>query len=144
MSEENSKNGALAGIKVVDLTRVLSGPYATQILADHGAEVIKVEPPLGDEVRDWGPPFYEGDASYFIGLNRNKRSIGIDLRQKEGQDVLLRLLEEADIVFENFKTGQMEKFGLGYEDVLKEKFPKLIYCRISGYGADGPLSLIHI
>ncbi|MEC8204006.1 MAG: CoA transferase, partial [Pseudomonadota bacterium] len=88
MSEENSKNGALAGIKVVDLTRVLSGPYATQILADHGAEVIKVEPPLGDEVRDWGPPFYEGDASYFIGLNRNKRSIGIDLRQKEGQDVL--------------------------------------------------------
>ncbi|MED5359321.1 MAG: CaiB/BaiF CoA-transferase family protein [Pseudomonadota bacterium] len=139
MSEENSKNGALAGIKVVDLTRVLSGPYATQILADHGAEVIKVEPPLGDEVRDWGPPFYEGDASYFIGLNRNKRSIGIDLRQKEGQDVLLRLLEEADIVFENFKTGQMEKFGLGYEDVLKEKFPKLIYCRISGYGADGPL-----
>ena len=139
MSEENSKNGALAGIKVVDLTRVLSGPYATQILADHGAEVIKVEPPLGDEVRDWGPPFYEGDASYFIGLNRNKRSIGIDLRQKEGQDVLLRLLEEADIVFENFKTGQMEKFGLGYEDILKEKFPKLIYCRISGYGADGPL-----
>ncbi|MEC8774285.1 MAG: CaiB/BaiF CoA-transferase family protein [Pseudomonadota bacterium] len=139
MSEENSKNGALAGIKVVDLTRVLSGPYATQILADHGAEVIKVEPPLGDEVRDWGPPFYEGDASYFIGLNRNKRSIGIDLRQKEGQDVLLRLLEEADIVFENFKTGQMEKFGLGYEDVLKEMFPKLIYCRISGYGADGPL-----
>jgi len=139
MSEENSKNGALAGIKVVDLTRVLSGPYATQILADHGAEVIKVEPPLGDEVRDWGPPFYEGDASYFIGLNRNKRSIGIDLRQKEGQNVLLRLLEEADIVFENFKTGQMEKFGLGYEDVLKEKFPKLIYCRISGYGADGPL-----
>ncbi|MEC8172210.1 MAG: CaiB/BaiF CoA-transferase family protein [Pseudomonadota bacterium] len=139
MSEENSKNGALAGIKVVDLTRVLSGPYATQILADHGAEVIKVEPPLGDEVRDWGPPFYEGDASYFIGLNRNKRSIGIDLRQKEGRDVLLRLLEEADIVFENFKTGQMEKFGLGYEDVLKEKFPKLIYCRISGYGADGPL-----
>ncbi|MDP7391320.1 MAG: CaiB/BaiF CoA-transferase family protein [Alphaproteobacteria bacterium] len=139
MSEENSKNGALAGIKVVDLTRVLSGPYATQILADHGAEVIKVEPPLGDEVRDWGPPFYEGDASYFIGLNRNKRSIGIDLRQKEGRDVLLRLLEEADIVFENFKTGQMEKFGLGYEDILKEKFPKLIYCRISGYGADGPL-----
>ncbi len=139
MSVENSKNGALAGIKVVDLTRVLSGPYATQILADHGAEVIKVEPPLGDEVRDWGPPFYEGDASYFIGLNRNKRSIGIDLRQKEGQDVLLRLLEEADIVFENFKTGQMEKFGLGYEDVLKEKFSKLIYCRISGYGADGPL-----
>ncbi len=139
MSDKNTKNGALSGIKIVDLTRVLSGPYATQILADHGAEVIKVEPPLGDEVRDWGPPFYEGDASYFIGLNRNKRSIGIDLRKPEGRVILMRLLEDADIVFENFKTGQMEKFGLGYEDVLKKEFPKLIYCRISGYGADGPL-----
>jgi len=131
--------GALAGVKVIDLTRVLSGPYATQILADHGAQVIKVEPPLGDEVRDWGPPFHDGDASYFIGLNRNKRSIGIDLRQDEGREVLLRLLEDADIVFENFKTGQMEKFGLGYQEVLKNRFPRLIYCRISGYGADGPL-----
>ena len=139
MSDKNTKNGALSGIKIVDLTRVLSGPYATQILADHGAEVLKVEPPLGDEVRDWGPPFYEGDASYFIGLNRNKRSIGIDLRKPEGRVILMRLLEDADIVFENFKTGQMEKFGLGYEDVLKKEFPKLIYCRISGYGADGPL-----
>ena len=139
MSDKNTKNGALSGIKIVDLTRVLSGPYATQILADHGAEVLKVEPPLGDEVRDWGPPFYEGDASYFIGLNRNKRSIGIDLRKPEGKVILMRLLEDADIVFENFKTGQMEKFGLGYEDVLKKEFPKLIYCRISGYGADGPL-----
>ena len=139
MSDKNTKNGALSGIKIVDLTRVLSGPYATQILADHGAEVLKVEPPLGDEVRDWGPPFYEGDASYFIGLNRNKRSIGIDLRKPKGRVILMRLLEDADIVFENFKTGQMEKFGLGYEDVLKKEFPKLIYCRISGYGADGPL-----
>tara|TARA_Y100000739_G_scaffold194006_2_gene175092 strand:+ start:1536 stop:2744 length:1209 start_codon:yes stop_codon:yes gene_type:complete len=139
MSDKNTKHGALSGIKIVDLTRVLSGPYATQILADHGAEVLKVEPPLGDEVRDWGPPFYEGNASYFIGLNRNKRSIGIDLRKPEGRVILMRLLEDADIVFENFKTGQMEKFGLGYEDVLKKEFPKLIYCRISGYGADGPL-----
>ncbi len=139
MNDANARAGALAGIKIIDLTRVLSGPYATQILADHGAEVIKVEPPLGDEVRDWGPPFHEGDASYFIGLNRNKRSIGVDLRQDSGREILLRLLEDADIVFENFKTGQMEKFGLGYEDVLKERFPKLIYCRISGYGADGPL-----
>jgi crotonobetainyl-CoA:carnitine CoA-transferase CaiB-like acyl-CoA transferase len=139
MNDENTNIGALSGIKIIDLTRVLSGPYATQILGDHGAEVLKVEPPLGDEVRDWGPPFYEGDASYFIGLNRNKRSIGIDLGKPEGRAVLLRLLEKADIVFENFKTGQMEKFGLGYEDVLKNKFPKLIYCRISGYGADGPL-----
>ena len=139
MSETAANGSALAGVKVIDLTRVLSGPYATQILADHGAEVIKVEPPLGDEVRDWGPPFHEDDASYFIGLNRNKRSIGIDLREDAGREILLRLLENADIVFENFKTGQMEKFGLGYEEDLKERFPKLIYCRISGYGADGPL-----
>jgi crotonobetainyl-CoA:carnitine CoA-transferase CaiB-like acyl-CoA transferase len=131
--------GALAGLKVVDLTRVLGGPYATQIFADHGATVIKVEPPQGDEVRDWGPPFHEGDASYFIGLNRNKRSIGLDLTQASGRDVLFRLLEEADVLIENLKTGTMENWGLGYEDVLKEKFPSLIHCRISGYGADGPL-----
>ncbi|MDP6390419.1 MAG: CoA transferase [Alphaproteobacteria bacterium] len=138
MSDSNG-GGTLAGIKIVDLTRVLSGPYATQIFADHGADVVKVEPPMGDEVRDWGPPFHEGDASYFIGLNRNKRSIGIDLREEAGCEVLLRLLDDADVVFENFKTGQMEKFGLGYDEVLKERCPRLIYCRISGYGADGPL-----
>jgi formyl-CoA transferase len=131
--------GALSGTKVVDLTRVLGGPYATQIFADHGATVIKIEPPQGDEVRDWGPPFYEGNASYFIGLNRNKRSVGLDLTQEAGRDVLFRLLEEADVLIENLKTGTMETWGLGYEEVLKEKFPKLIHCRISGYGADGPL-----
>jgi len=139
MNEPVTSSGALAGVKVIDLTRVLSGPYSTQILSDHGAEIIKVEPPMGDEVRDWGPPFHDGVAAYLIGLNRNKKSIGIDLRQEEGREILLRLLEDADIVFENFKTGQMEKFGLGYEEVLKARFPKLIYCRISGYGADGPL-----
>ncbi|MBL23162.1 MAG: carnitine dehydratase [Rhodospirillaceae bacterium] len=138
MSPE-SITGALAGLKIVDLTRVLGGPYATQIFADHGASVIKVEPPQGDEVRDWGPPFHEDDASYFIGLNRNKRSIGLDLTQETGRDVLFRLLEEADVLIENLKTGTMEKWGLGYEEVLQERFPKLIHCRISGYGADGPL-----
>ena len=139
MSRENGSAGALAGIKVVDLTRVLGGPYCTQILADHGAEVLKVEPPQGDEVRDWGPPFHDGDASYFIGVNRNKRSIGLDLTVPEGREVLFRLLEDADVLIENLKTGTMEKWGLGYEEVLKEKFPRLIHCRISGYGADGPL-----
>ncbi|HAA91937.1 MAG TPA: carnitine dehydratase, partial [Rhodospirillaceae bacterium] len=111
MSPE-SITGALAGLKIVDLTRVLGGPYATQIFADHGASVIKVEPPQGDEVRDWGPPFHEDDASYFIGLNRNKRSIGLDLTQETGRDVLFRLLEEADVLIENLKTGTMEKWGL--------------------------------
>ncbi|MGH6620290.1 MAG: CaiB/BaiF CoA transferase family protein [Alphaproteobacteria bacterium] len=139
MTEKKSPTGSLAGIKVVDLTRVLGGPYCTQILADHGADVIKVEPPQGDEVRDWGPPFHEGDASYFMGVNRNKRSIGVDLTAPQGRDLLLRLLEGADILIENLKTGTMERWGLGYEAVLKERFPRLIHCRISGYGADGPL-----
>ena len=133
-----SSSGALAGVKIVDLTRVLGGPFATQLLADHGADVIKLEPPMGDEVRDWGPPFHDGDASYYIGINRNKRSVGLDLAQPAGREVLLRLLEGADALIENFKPGSMEAWGIGYE-TLKERFPKLIYCKISGFGADGPL-----
>mgnify|MGYP001259338290 CR=1 FL=1 len=131
--------GALAGLKVIDLTRVLGGPYCTMILADHGAEVIKLEPPQGDETRDWGPPFHEGDASYFLGVNRNKRSVGLDLSKPAGREVLLRLLEGADVLIENFKPGSMEKWGLGYEEVLSKRFPRLIHCRVSGFGADGPL-----
>ena len=96
--------GALAGVKVIDLTRVLGGPYCTMVLSDHGAEVVKLEPPQGDEVRDWGPPFDDaGDASYFVGVNRNKRSVGLDLSKPAGREVLLRLLEGADVLVENFK-----------------------------------------
>jgi crotonobetainyl-CoA:carnitine CoA-transferase CaiB-like acyl-CoA transferase len=131
--------GALAGLKVIDLTRVLGGPYCTMILSDHGADVIKIEPPQGDEVRDWGPPFEDGDASYFLGVNRNKRSIALDLGKPEGRAVLLRLLEGADILIENFKPGAMEKWGLGYEADLAPRFPWLIHCRISGFGGEGPL-----
>jgi len=130
--------GALAGLKVIDLTRVLGGPYCTQILADHGAEVVKIEPPQGDEVRDWGPPFHDDMASYFIGVNRNKRAMGLDLTTEQGRDVLLRLLEDADVLIENYKTGTMEKWGIGYDDLLAKRFPKLIHTRISGFGADGP------
>jgi crotonobetainyl-CoA:carnitine CoA-transferase CaiB-like acyl-CoA transferase len=131
--------GALAGLRIIDLTRVLGGPYGTQILADHGAEVIKIEPPQGDEVRDWGPPFDEaGDASYFLGINRNKRSLGLDLARPEGREVLLRLLEGADVLIENYKPGAMEGWGLGYAEVLRPRFPRLIHARISGFGADGP------
>ncbi len=130
--------GALSGIKVVDLTRVLGGPFATQLLADHGADVIKLEPPQGDEVRDWGPPFHDEDAAYYAGINRNKRSVGLDLAKPEGREVLLKLLENADVVIENFKPGSMEAWGIGYE-TLKTRFPKLIYCKISGFGNDGPL-----
>ena len=130
---------ALQDLKIVDMTRVLGGPYATQILADHGADVIKIEAERGDEVRGWGPPFKQGMASYFINVNRNKKSMVVDLRREAGRDIILRLLQEADVLVENFKTGTMEKWGLGYEQTLQEKFPRLIHCRISGFGADGPL-----
>ena len=138
-SAANNPFGAMAGLKVIDLARVLGGPYCTQILGDHGAKIIKVEPPQGDEVRDWGPPFHDDDASYFIGLNRNKRSIGLDLRSKQGREVLLRMLDGADVLLENYKPGTMEKWGLGYEEVLSKRFPNLIHCRISGFGSDGPM-----
>ncbi len=140
MSDTKNKfNPALNGIKVLDLTRVLGGPYATQILADHGAIVTKVESHLGDEVREWGPPFTKSMASYFINVNRNKRSIAMDLKETAGKEILFKLLDQTDILIENFKTGTMEKWGLGYEEILKNKFPKLIHCRISGFGAKGPL-----
>lgn len=130
--------GALAGIKVVDLSRVLGGPYCTQILGDHGADVIKVEPPGGDETRSWGPPFKDGTASYFLGVNRNKRAMTLDLTTETGRDVLHALLVEADVLVENFKTGTLERWGLGQEK-LRDAYPRLVHCRISGFGADGPL-----
>ena len=114
-----SSSGAMTGLRVIDLTRVLGGPYCTQILADHGADVIKVEPPAGDEVRDWGPPFHEEDAAYFVGINRNKRSIGLDLASEGGRAVLLKMLETADVLIENFKPGTLEKWGIG-NDVLAQ------------------------
>lgn len=131
--------GALNGIKVLDLSRVLGGPFSAQILADHGAEVIKIEPPQKDETRFWGPPFRQDSAAYFSGINRNKQGISIDLTQPEGREILLKLLADADVLVENFKTGTLEKWGLGYDEVLAKKFPQLIHCRITGFGADGPL-----
>jgi formyl-CoA transferase len=136
----NHMASALTGIRVIDLTRVLGGPWCTQTLGDHGADIIKIEPPQGDETRAWGPPFDEhGDASYFLGANRNKRSVVLDLSTAEGRTDLLRLLESADVLVENFKPGTLEKWGLGYQEVLRQRFPRLIHCRISGFGADGPL-----
>lgn len=129
---------ALEGMKVIDLSRVLGGPYCTQMLADHGADVIKVEPPQGDETREWGPPFSHGLSAYFASLNRNKRSLALDLSTEEGRAVLMRLLETADIVVENFKVGTIERWGIGPDD-LQERFPKLIHARITGFGSDGPL-----
>jgi crotonobetainyl-CoA:carnitine CoA-transferase CaiB-like acyl-CoA transferase len=138
MTPASTPTGALEGLKVIDLSRVLGGPYCTQILADHGADVLKIEPPQGDETRTWGPPFDEhGTASYFLGLNRNKRGMTMDLMQPAQREALLALLQDADVLVENFKTGSMEKWGLGY-DTLSARFPRLIHCRVSGFGADGP------
>jgi crotonobetainyl-CoA:carnitine CoA-transferase CaiB-like acyl-CoA transferase len=132
--------GALAGLRVLDLSRVLAGPLCAQMLADHGASVIKVEPPDGDEARRFGPPLDErGEVAYFGALNRGKRSIAVDLSRPAGRAVLERLLAGADVLIENFLPGTMEKWGLGYEATLAARHPSLIYCSVSGFGADGPL-----
>jgi crotonobetainyl-CoA:carnitine CoA-transferase CaiB-like acyl-CoA transferase len=135
----NSQNtGALSGIRVVDLSRILGGPLCGQILGDHGADVLKIEPPQGDDTRTWGPPFKDGVASYYLGLNRNKRLMRLDLTTEAGRELLVDLLAEADVLIENFKTGTLEKWGIGHE-ALSQRFPRLIHCRVSGFGADGPL-----
>ena len=131
---------ALDGLRVLDLSRVLAGPLCAQMLADHGAAVIKVEPPEGDEARRIGPPLDErGECAYFAALNRGKRSIALDLSRPAGCVVLERLLAGADVLIENFLPGTMEKWGLGYESTLAARHPRLIYCGVSGFGAGGPL-----
>ena len=131
----------LAGLKVVELARILAGPWAGQLLADLGAEVIKVESPQGDDTRTWGPPFVdhggERSAAYFHGCNRGKKSVVIDFRTEGGKADLLRLLSDADVVIENFKVGGLAKYGLDYAS-LRESHPKLIYCSITGFGQTGP------
>jgi len=133
--------GPLKGIKVVELARILAGPWAGQLLADLGAEVIKVESEEGDDTRKWGPPFIERDndlsAAYFHGCNRGKKSITVDLSTSQGQERIKKLVKESDILIENFKVGGLKKYGLDYES-LKTKNKALIYCSITGFGQDGP------
>ena len=136
--------GPLAGLKVVDLSRVLAGPWAAQILADLGAEVVKIERPIvGDDTRGWGPPFLKakdgtsGDAAYFLGANRNKKSLALDLADSRGPEVVRRLVMQSDIVIENFKRGDLARYGLDYTS-LSVQAPGLIYCSITGFGQDGP------
>ena len=137
--------GPLSGLRLFDLTRILAGPTCTQILGDLGAEVIKVERPgVGDDTRKFGPPFLKDDAGaetsesgYFLGLNRNKRSITLDLTKPEGQDLARRLIARCDILAENFKTGGLAKYGLSY-DQLRQANPGLVYCSITGFGQSGP------
>jgi crotonobetainyl-CoA:carnitine CoA-transferase CaiB-like acyl-CoA transferase len=138
-------SGPLAGITIVDLTRVLAGPFSTMILADLGARVIKIErPSRGDDTRHFGPPFLKdadgndtSEAAYYLAANRNKESVTVNLTKPEGQKVVRDLIARADILAENFKTGDLTKYGLGYND-LKDEFPGLIYCSITGFGQTGP------
>jgi crotonobetainyl-CoA:carnitine CoA-transferase CaiB-like acyl-CoA transferase len=128
---------ALGGIRVLDFSHALAGPYCTMLLSDYGAEVYKLEARSGDMGRGWGPPFAGGMASFFLGLNRGKLGISIDLKQPEGLELCLRLIDRMDVLIENFRPGAMEKLGLGFEEVRKRN-SRLIYCSISGYGQQGP------
>lgn len=130
--------GPLAGVRVLDLTRVLAGPFATMLLGDAGAEVVKVEPPNGDETRQWGPPWAGGESAYYLCINRNKRSIALDLARPGGLTILRRLASQSDVLIENYKHGTMEKWGLGYEEVLRQENPGLVYASITGFGRTGP------
>ncbi|MCZ2257385.1 CaiB/BaiF CoA transferase family protein [Sporosarcina sp. G11-34] len=130
--------GALNNIKVLDLSRVLAGPYCTMILGDLGAEVLKVEAPGGsDETRKWGPPFKNDVSAYYLSANRNKKAITVDLKSEEGVEIIKKLVLESDVIINNFKTGTLDRFGLGY-DVLEKLNPRIVYCSITGFGETGP------
>jgi len=137
--------GALAGIRVVDCSRILAGPVCTQTLGDLGADIVKIERPgMGDDTRKWGPPFLKdadgndtSESAYYLSTNRNKRSVSLDISQPAGRDVLLKLLETADVFIENFKVGDMARYGLAWDD-LKERFPRLVYASVTGFGQTGP------
>lgn len=145
MRDEPSNTGALKGVRVFDMTRILAGPSATQILGDMGADVLKIEKPEeGDDTRKWGPPYLKDDAgedtresAYYLSANRNKKSISLDFTKPEGLALAKKLIATSDILFENYKAGALEKYGLGY-DQLKGEFPRLIYCSLTGFGHSGP------
>lgn len=137
MSER--KPGALDGIRVLDLTRALAGPYCTMFLGDMGAEIVKVEQPgVGDDSRGWGPPFIGKESAYFLAINRNKKSLAIDMKTKQGVELVRRLACKADVLIENFRPGTMDRFGLG-EAEIRSLNPRLIYASLSGFGSDGPM-----
>ncbi|SEF71838.1 Crotonobetainyl-CoA:carnitine CoA-transferase CaiB [Thalassococcus halodurans] len=137
----SAPKGPLEGLKVIELARILAGPWAGQTLSDLGAEVIKVEAPRGDDTRRWGPPFIEHDgqtsAAYFHSCNRGKTSVTVDLASKDGQEYMRELVRDADILIENFKVGGLAKYGMDYDSLSKVN-PRLIYCSITGFGQDGP------
>lgn len=128
---------ALDDVTVLDLSHALAGPFASTMLGDYGAEVIKIEPLEGDIARAWGPPFYGGETAYFVNLNRNKKSVAIDLKHSDGKALFFRLLDAADVVLENLRVGSVARLGIDYERA-RERQPRIIYCSISGFGQDGP------
>ena len=138
---------SLEGLRILDLSRVLAGPFCTQMLGDMGAEVIKIEKPFaGDDTRFWGPPFLKnadgedtGESAYYLSTNRNKRSLAVDITSKEGQEIIHKLLAVSDVMIENFKTGGLAKYGLDYEQI-KERHPHIVYCSITGFGHTGPMA----
>lgn len=130
---------SLSGLRVIDASRVLAGPYCGQALGDHGADVVKLEPPAGDETRTFGPPVNAGGAAYFQALNRNKRGIVLDLNREEAREVFWHLLETADVLIENFKASTLKSWGIHSPGEICERFPRLVHCRITGFGDDGPL-----
>lgn len=130
--------GLLDAVKVLDVSRVLAGPYCSMLLADLGAEVVKVEEPRrGDDTRDWGPPFLGGESAYFLSVNRNKKSLTLDLKHPEGREILLALAAQSDVLLENFSPGTASRLGLSFEDVSQVN-PRIVYCSVSGFGQDGP------
>jgi len=138
MTDAPPPRGPLAGVTVLDLSRVLSGPFCTMFLADMGARVIKIEHPVrGDDTRHWGPPFVAGESAYFLSINRNKESVALDFKHAEGRRVLDALVARADVLVENFRPGTLDRLGLGYEQ-LAAAHPRLVYCSISGFGRHGP------
>ncbi len=133
------RGSPLAGVRILDLSRILAGPYATMMLADLGAEVIKIEPPGGDDTRTWGPPFGGGEAAYFLAVNRGKKSVVLNLKTEAGKASLSRLIQESDALVENFRPGTLARLGFAPEDVQR-RHPRLIWCSVSAYGQYGPLS----
>ena len=142
MTKQGNSGGALDGLRVLDLTRILAGPLCGQMLGDMGADVIKVEPPgAGDDTRTWGPPFTNGESAYFLGINRNKRSLTLNMAVKAGQEILTQLVKKSDVLVENFKLGTLEKWGIT-NDWLAQHAPRAIRCSITGYGSTGPDSAL--
>src|SRR6185369_2536003 len=136
-ASQREMTAALSDLVVLDLSHALAGPFASTMLGDYGAEIIKIEPLEGEIARAWGPPFYGGESAYFVNLNRNKKSVALDLKHPDGKAIFFRLLENADVVLENLRVGTVARLGIGYEQA-RARQPRIVYCSISGFGQDGP------